>query len=578
MADTTRSPAPPSELVRRSVPPPALLIAWEPGYRVFLRNLADLFRRQPGLVVSARPAAYWRDAQVTRQMKPKHFVLSAAWHAFAILLIYVLPMVLLMVPRRVEIVAAKREAPIYAPLSDYLPAVNAGSAPAKVARKGRPKLAKQEVISLPPNPDNFEQTIISPPHPNILKQHVNLPNMVVWNPVIGPAPVAATARQISQIKVPRLDVQVVEPAPADLGRARLQLPALPQPAVVMPEAANVKLPVGELNIAHMDATVEAPAIVLPEQRAVPGLGGPAPVAPPLSAVAAGAKDAKGVGQLLALGLNPTMPTGPIQPPGGSRYGEFAAGPTGKPDAPGTPDIAGGGNGPGGHGTGPGGAGTGNGNGLPGGVYVAPPPPGASVGPVAGGGLGSPDLNGPGLGSGAPGGRGRPGNPGAKGSNTIASLSRPRSGDIPREVTPSPSTENSRLEDRVFGGKRYYQMALNMPNLSSAGGSWIIRFAERNPSPHVTGPLAAPAVLRKVDPAYSGEALRQKIEGTVVLYAIIHADGSVDGVRVLQSLDETLDHNAEVALTRWKFRPASRNGVPEDVEAVVTIPFRISRLF
>lgn len=577
MADTARSAAPPPAPARRPVPPPRLLIAWEPWYRVFFRNLADLFRRQPRLILTARPAPYWRDALVTRQMKSRHFVLSASWHVFAILLIYLLPMLLLIVPRRAEIVVAKRETPLYVPLSDYLPPVNTGSAPAKVARKGRPKLAKQEIISLPPNPDNFEQTIISPPNPNILKQHVNLPNMVLWNPVVGPAPVAATARNARQLNLPHLDERVVPPAPSDLGHARLQLPALPQPAVVMPEAADAKRPVGELNIAHLDATVAEPVITLPEQRAVPGLGGPAPVAPPpLSVVAAGSKDAKGVGQLIALGLNPTLPTGPIQSPGGSRSGEFAAGPNGTPDAPGTPDIAGGGNGRGGRGTGQGGAGTGNGSGLPGGVYVAPPPPGASVGPVAGSGLGSPDLNGPGLGRGAP-GSGSPGK-NTKDTTTLASLSRPRATDIPRETTASPSTENSRIEDRVFGGKRYYQMALNMPNLTSAGGSWIIRFAELHPAPGATGQLAAPAVLRKVDPAYSGEALRSKIEGTVVLYAVIHADGSVDGVRVLQSLDDTLDHNAQVALTHWKFRPAARNGVAEDVEAVVTIPFRISKLF
>ena len=34
-----------------------------------------------------------------------------------------------------------------------------------------------------------------------------------------------------------------------------------------------------------------------------------------------------------------------------------------------------------------------------------------------------------------------------------------------------------IEQRVFGTKRYYSLIMNMPNLTSASGSWIIRFAE-----------------------------------------------------------------------------------------------------
>ena len=65
--------------------------------------------------------------------------------------------------------------------------------------------------------------------------------------------------------------------------------------------------------------------------------------------------------------------------------------------------------------------------------------------------------------------------------TVASLERPRMADIGRASRLSPATLNApgRIEDKVFGAKRYYSMTLNMPNLTSAGGSWIIRFAELN---------------------------------------------------------------------------------------------------
>jgi len=47
---------------------------------------------------------------------------------------------------------------------------------------------------------------------------------------------------------------------------------------------------------------------------------------------------------------------------------------------------------------------------------------------------------------------------------------------------------------------------------------------------------------------------------------------VDGVKVLQGVDDTLDENARVALSHWQFRPATRHGVAVDLEAVVKIPF------
>jgi TonB family protein len=68
-----------------------------------------------------------------------------------------------------------------------------------------------------------------------------------------------------------------------------------------------------------------------------------------------------------------------------------------------------------------------------------------------------------------------------------------------------------------------------------------------------------------------------VEGTVTLYAVIRADGTVDGIKVLGSLDERLDANAMRALSGWRFRPGTKNGEPVALEAVVQIPFRMRHL-
>jgi TonB family protein len=129
-----------------------------------------------------------------------------------------------------------------------------------------------------------------------------------------------------------------------------------------------------------------------------------------------------------------------------------------------------------------------------------------------------------------------------------------------------------IEKQVFGPKKFYSLVLNMPNLTSATGSWIVRFAELKQSDNKVA-IAAPVAVSKVDPAYPADALRDNVEGTVTLYAVIHTDGTVSGIKVLNSVDPRLDAAAAHALSRWQFRPGTKNGDPVELEAVVQIPFR-----
>ena len=132
-------------------------------------------------------------------------------------------------------------------------------------------------------------------------------------------------------------------------------------------------------------------------------------------------------------------------------------------------------------------------------------------------------------------------------------------------------------EQIFATKKMYTMLVNMPNLNSATGSWILNFSELRSSssaPHVTSAdLSGPSPIKKSDPRYPPTLINEHVEGEVVLYAVIRADGSVDSVELVRGLDAQLDANAMEALSQWKFRPASRQGTPVDLEAIVHIPFR-----
>lgn len=131
-------------------------------------------------------------------------------------------------------------------------------------------------------------------------------------------------------------------------------------------------------------------------------------------------------------------------------------------------------------------------------------------------------------------------------------------------------------EEIFAGKKIYTMYVNLPNLNSATGSWILHFSELRQAaanPHLaSSELAAPVALKKTDPKYPPTLIDHHVEGEVVLYAVIRGDGSVDSIQLVKGLDAQLDANAMAALRRWKFTPATRQGEPVDLEAIVYIPF------
>jgi len=167
--------------------------------------------------------------------------------------------------------------------------------------------------------------------------------------------------------------------------------------------------------------------------------------------------------------------------------------------------------------------------------------------------------------------------GADGAREMASLSSSRGTPRTRTATPVSDDKITDVDRKVFGGKRVYGRTLNMPNLNSSTGSWVIKFAELDGG-RKEGELLEPLATEKSDPGYPLELIRANVHGTVTLYAVIRADGKVGNIRVLNSPDERLDSYAAQALARWKFLPAERAGKPVALEAVVVIPFRVRRNF
>jgi TonB family protein len=579
---------PKSEALPKADSSPAFLVDVPAWHTIFLRNLHDLLRPelQTPLKTSSAPGAFWPDVFVTADLPWNRFGLSLAGHVTAIVLVLGL---IQLWPQSPEVAVKpafnKDEVVYYAP-SEYLPPLDTGGARKPLPQKGEPEHAPQPIISVPPEADNRSQTIVTPSDIK-LNRDVPLPNIVAWsqknpNPAV---PLASTTAAEANLRVPALPTAVVAPSPETMPTDRQRAPSMsqsvvapapdvnvesslramqgPQSAIVAP-AANVNAAstrrMGDINIGHSTVVAPAPELAVAEQYAVAGRaqaggGNASPsVVPPAPSIAGGSGSGQS-GRLIALGIHPAA-VAPAEIPSRNRRGTFAATPGGKAGAAGTPDISA--NNSSGKNAG---SRSGRSSGVPTGLSVGAAPS-AQTSAVAGQGQGNK----------------------ADSSRTVADSTPPRvsstTGPPASQVSDDKATD---VDHWIFGDRKFYALTLNMPNLNSAGGSWVIRFAELNQTggksaddskqKESDNELSAPVATQKVDPAYPLEMMRRNVHGTVTLYAIIRNDGSVTDVRVLRGVDDRLDEYAREALAHWRFRPATKNGNPVSIEAVVMIPFR-----
>jgi TonB family protein len=89
-------------------------------------------------------------------------------------------------------------------------------------------------------------------------------------------------------------------------------------------------------------------------------------------------------------------------------------------------------------------------------------------------------------------------------------------------------------------------------------------------------VTVPRVLQEVKPSYTSDAMRAKVQGTVLIECVVRQDGSVTDVRVVRSLDPTfgLDQEAVKAARQWRFLPGTRFGEPVPVLVTIELTFTL----
>jgi len=90
-----------------------------------------------------------------------------------------------------------------------------------------------------------------------------------------------------------------------------------------------------------------------------------------------------------------------------------------------------------------------------------------------------------------------------------------------------------------------------------------------------GQIQAPVRTQYIAPLYPAIAQAARVQGTVIIEAIIGPEGRVQDVRVLRSIP-LLDQAATDAVRQWVYTPTRLNSVPVAVIMTVTVTFTLAK--
>jgi protein TonB len=91
---------------------------------------------------------------------------------------------------------------------------------------------------------------------------------------------------------------------------------------------------------------------------------------------------------------------------------------------------------------------------------------------------------------------------------------------------------------------------------------------------VGGDVQGAMLIRRVEPSYPPLARQLRRSGLVHIRALISTEGNIESLQVLDG-DPLLVQSARDAVLQWHYRPTSLNGVPVEVETIITVVYTLN---
>ena len=87
-------------------------------------------------------------------------------------------------------------------------------------------------------------------------------------------------------------------------------------------------------------------------------------------------------------------------------------------------------------------------------------------------------------------------------------------------------------------------------------------------------MSRPVRIHSPSPTYTEIARRARLQGAVILQAVIDVNGEVTNIEVLRPLALGLTESAVSAVSSWKFKPATLDGKPIPIYYTLTVQFTL----
>jgi len=91
---------------------------------------------------------------------------------------------------------------------------------------------------------------------------------------------------------------------------------------------------------------------------------------------------------------------------------------------------------------------------------------------------------------------------------------------------------------------------------------------------VGGQIQPPTLVHRVEPTYPPTAVSARLQGIVILEAVVDEEGTVKDVKVLRSVNPLLDREALAAVRQWRYSPVVLNGTPVPFVLSVSLSFSL----
>lgn len=129
-------------------------------------------------------------------------------------------------------------------------------------------------------------------------------------------------------------------------------------------------------------------------------------------------------------------------------------------------------------------------------------------------------------------------------------------------------------EEIFRNRTAYTIVLPAPDLPAYGTDWTIWFAEKDPSGGEAVQMRAPLPRRKLERSDAAESVRNLQESWIQIRVIITRDGRTEPQQILKGGSIPARALME-EFSGWEFKPATRNGQPVEVEAILDVALKLA---